>query len=181
LPAGTRRLLYAVAALTLLQVALGGWVSTNYAVLACSDFPSCQGSWWPEMDFRHGFTLLRDLGATRSGDFLPFAALTAIHYTHRLMAYAVFAALLWLAWRLHREQVAARRAVVALLGLALWQLASGLGNVVLGWPLVAALAHTAGAAVLVTLLVVLAVRGALAKLPERGDGRQPAGRSPAMR
>jgi cytochrome c oxidase assembly protein subunit 15 len=96
------------------------------------------------------------------------------------MAYAVFAALLWLAWRLHREQVAARRAVFALLGVALWQLASGLGNVVLGWPLVAALAHTAGAAVLATLLVVLVVRSALATVPERGDGRPSAGRNPAM-
>jgi cytochrome c oxidase assembly protein subunit 15 len=178
---GTRSLLYAVAALSLLQVALGGWVSTNYAVLACSDFPTCQGAWWPEMDFRHGFTLLRDLGATRSGDFLPFAALTAIHYTHRLMAYAVFAALLWLAWRLHRvEHAAARRSVTGLLGVALWQLASGLGNVVLGWPLVAALAHTAGAAVLVTLLVVLVVRSAPATFAALSSGGQPAGRGHQM-
>ena len=171
---GTRRLLLAVAALTLLQVSLGGWVSTNYAVLACSDFPTCQGAWWPEMDFRHGFTLLRDLGETRGGDFLPFAALTAIHYTHRLMAYAVLAALLWLAWRLHRSaQAAPRSAAFALVGIALWQLASGLGNVVLGWPLAAALAHTAGAAVLVALLAVLMVRTAPAALPEHDDSRQP--------
>jgi len=178
---GTRRLLLAVATLTLMQVALGGWVSTNYAVLACSDFPTCQGSWWPEMDFRHGFTLLRDLGETHAGDFLPFAALTAIHYTHRLMALAVFAALLWLAWRLHRNaQPASRRAAAALLGVALWQLASGLGNVVLGWPLAAALAHTAGAAVLVALVAVLVVRTAPAELPEPGDSRQPARPARAM-
>ena len=50
--------------LALLQIALGGWVSTNYAVLACQAFPTCQGSWWPAMDFHHGFTLWRDLGAT---------------------------------------------------------------------------------------------------------------------
>jgi len=178
---GTRRLLLAVAALTLLQVSLGGWVSTNYAVLACSDFPTCQGAWWPEMDFRHGFTLRRELGETRGGDFLPFAALTAIHYTHRLMAYAVFVALLWLAWRLHRSaQAAPRRAAFALIGVALWQLASGLGNVVLGWPLAAALAHTAGAAVLVALLAVLLVRTAPASLPETGDSRQPARPARAM-
>jgi cytochrome c oxidase assembly protein subunit 15 len=158
----TRRLLHVVAALAVLQVALGGWVSTNYAVLACSDFPTCQGAWWPEMDFRHGFTLLRDLGATRHGDFLPFAALTAIHYTHRLAAYAVFAAMLVLAWWLRRSADAqARRAAVALLAIALWQLLSGLGNVVLGWPLLAALAHTAGAAVLITLLAVFVVRASL--------------------
>src|SRR5690606_29841373 len=81
---GVRRGVQAVAALAVLQVALGGWVSTNYAVLACQEFPTCQGSWWPAMDFRHGFTLLRDLGETKQGDYLPFAALTAIHYTHRL-------------------------------------------------------------------------------------------------
>ncbi len=178
---GTRRLLLSAAALALLQVALGGWVSTNYAVLACSDFPTCQGSWWPEMDFRHGFTLLRDLGETRGGDFLPFAALTAIHYTHRLMALAVFAALLWLAARLLRSgQAASRRAALALLGVALWQLASGLGNVLLDWPLAAALAHTAGAAVLVALLAVLVVRTAPAALPEQGDSRQPVRPARAM-
>ena len=179
---GTRRLLQGVAALVLLQVALGGWVSTNYAVLACSDFPTCQGTWWPEMDFRHGFTLLRDLGETHAGDFLPFTALTAIHYTHRLMAYAVLAALLWLAWRLHRGELpASRRVAVAMLGIALWQLASGLGNVVLGWPLAAALAHTAGAAVLVALLAVLLARTAPAALPEPGASRQPVRPARAMR
>jgi cytochrome c oxidase assembly protein subunit 15 len=162
-------------------VALGGWVSTNYAVLACSDFPTCQGVWWPEMDFRHGFTVLRELGETRGGDYLPFAALTAIHYAHRLVAYAVFAALLLLAWLLRRSAEAApRRAAFALLAIALWQLASGLGNVVLGWPLLAALAHTAGAAVLVTLLAVLVVRAALVS-PARSTERRPAATSRAMR
>jgi heme a synthase len=161
LAAGTRRLLHLMAGLVLLQVALGGWVSTNYAVLACQEFPTCQGSWWPAMDFRHGFTVLRELGETKQGDYLPFAALTAIHYTHRLMAYAVLAGMLLLAWRLHREVDAApRRAAKALLALAAWQLLSGLSNVVLGWPLVAALAHTAGAAVLGTLLAVWLLRAA---------------------
>ena len=97
------------------------------------------------------------------------------------MAYAVFVALLWLAWRLHRSaQAAPRRAAFALIGVALWQLASGLGNVVLGWPLVDALAHTAGAAVLVALLAVLLVRTAPASLPEHGDSRQPARPARAM-
>ncbi len=168
LSVGARRGLQAVAALALLQVALGGWVSTNYAVLACQEFPTCQGSWWPAMDFRHGFTLLRDLGETKHGDFLPFAALTAIHYTHRLAAYVVLAAMLALAWALHRSADAgARRLAFALLGLALWQLASGLSNVVLGWPLLAALAHTAGAAVLITLLAVALARTSLAGGRER--------------
>ncbi len=161
---GLRRALAGVAALVLLQVALGGWVSTNYAVLACQEFPTCQGSWWPAMDFKHGFALWRELGETKQGDYLPFAALTAIHYTHRLMAYAVFAALLGLAWALHRSGAAeARRVAVALLAMAAWQLLSGLSNVVLGWPLLAALAHTAGAAALVAALAVWLTRAALAR------------------
>ena len=82
------------------QVALGGWVSTNYAVLACSEFPTCQGSWWPAMDFRQGFELWRHLGLTAGGEHITFAALTAIHYVHRLSAFVVFAALGGLAWQL---------------------------------------------------------------------------------
>jgi len=156
LPAGLRRGLVAVAALVVLQIALGGWVSTNYAVLACQDFPTCQGSWWPAMDFGHAFTLRRELGETGAGDYLPFAALTAIHYLHRLAAYVVLAALLLLAWRLHAA--GARRAGLALAGVAAWQLATGLGNVLLGWPLLAAVAHTGGAAAAVLLLTTLLVR-----------------------
>ena len=160
LSAGTRRGLYALAGLMLVQVALGGWVSTNYAVLACQEFPTCQGSWWPTMDFRHGFTVLRELGETQHGDYLPFAALTAIHYTHRLMAYAVLLLMLLMARALYHEAGAARSGAKLLLALAGWQLLSGLSNVVLGWPLLAALAHTAGAAVLVTLLAVWVLRAA---------------------
>ena len=159
---GLRRGVYAVAALLAVQLALGGWVSTNYAVLACSDFPTCQGAWWPAMDFEHGFTVLRELGAGKDGGWLPFAALTAIHVTHRLFAAFVFAGMLLLAWGLWRLRrhgdVAAGRFALALAGLALWQFASGLSNVVLGWPLLAALAHTAGAALLVVTLTLLVVR-----------------------
>lgn len=167
---GTRRAAWGVFALVWLQVALGGWVSTNYAVLACTDFPTCQGSWWPPMDFEHGFTLLRELGAGKDGGYLPFAALTAIHYTHRLVAYVVLVSLAWLAWRLWREAsspAAARRFAWTLGGVAAWQLASGLSNVVLGWPLVAAVAHTGGAAALVGVLTALLTRAHLATVPIR--------------
>ena len=156
---GLRRGLVAVAAMSLLQVALGGWVSTNYAVLACSDFPTCQGAWWPAMEFARGFALARELGQNAAGDYLPFEALTAIHYTHRLAAYLVLGAIGVLAWRLHaRGEPTLRRWALALAAVAAWQLASGLGNVVLGWPLVAAVAHTGGAAVLIVLLTVLLAR-----------------------
>ncbi|MDB5999405.1 MAG: cytochrome oxidase subunit, partial [Rhizobacter sp.] len=100
----------AVFVLSVAQIVLGGWVSTNYAVLACTDFPTCQGSFWPAMDFEHGFTVLRELGQGRDGGWLPFAALTAIHYVHRLGAYVVLAALVLLAWRLHRAASADQRA-----------------------------------------------------------------------
>ncbi|WP_397408155.1 heme A synthase [Polaromonas sp.] len=151
LPAATWLLLAVTFALLWVQIALGGWVSTNYAVLACTDFPACQGSFWPPMDIREGFTLWRALGAGLDGDNISFQALTAIHYVHRLMAYVVFAALLWLAGRL-RQVPAMRSYAFWIGGLALWQFATGLSNVVLGWPLVAAVSHTGGAAALVVVL-----------------------------
>jgi cytochrome c oxidase assembly protein subunit 15 len=138
-------------ALVWLQVALGGWVSTNYAVLACTEFPTCQGSWWPGMNFREGFELWRELGRTGAGEYLTFAALTAIHYAHRLLAYGVFAVLGGLAWQL-RQSAPLRRQGAWIAGLALLQLATGWSNVVLDWPIVAAVSHTGGAAALVVVL-----------------------------
>jgi cytochrome c oxidase assembly protein subunit 15 len=158
LPPALRSGLAAVAGLALVQIALGGWVSTNYAVLACRDFPTCQGSWWPDMNFTAAFVLQRPLGGSGDGGFLPFPALTAIHVVHRLGACVVVPALVFLSWRLARSGAAARPWACALAGLALWQLASGLGNVLLGWPLLVAVAHTAGSAGLVVVLSVLLVR-----------------------
>jgi len=166
LSGGLWRASIAVALLALAQITLGGWVSTNYAVLACRDFPTCQGAWWPAMDFDHGFTVLRELGAGRDGGYLPFAALTAIHVTHRFGAALLSVAAAAFAWRLYRAGAAdpaVRRyawAIVAVLG---WQIASGLGNVVLGWPLLAAVAHTGGAAALVIVLTRLITRAAQAR------------------
>ncbi len=146
-----RNWLLGATALVWLQAALGGWVSTNYAVLACSDFPACQGSWWPPMDFRQGFEIWRELGMTGGGEHIGFPALTAIHYVHRLAAYVVLAVLGVLAWQLARVD-ALRRQARLVGGLALWQLASGASNVLLDWPLLVAVAHTGGAAGLVLVL-----------------------------
>ena len=174
LPRGLVAGVWLVALLALVQIALGGWVSTNYAVLACRDFPACQGQWWPTMDFVHAFTLRRELGVTATGAYLPFAALTAIHVVHRLMAFVVFMAMGWLAWRLHVSGDAMlRRFGQGLLLIALWQLATGLSNAVLDWPLLAAVAHTGGAAVLVTLLAALLARVHL----RAGSAVQPAPRA----
>ena len=151
LQSSTRLLVLVTFALLWLQIALGGWVSTNYAVLACTDFPACQNSFWPAMNFAEGFTFWRELGAGLNGDNISFQALTAIHYVHRLSAYVVFAAMLGLAARLYRVR-ALRSHAKWLAGLAVLQIATGLGNVLLGWPLVAAVLHTGGAAALVLVL-----------------------------
>lgn len=157
---GARHLLAGAAALLVLQVALGGWVSTNYAVLACRGFPSCNGQWWPDgMDFGHGFTLLRHLGRSGEGGFLPAQALVAIHWTHRLLAVAAAAALLALATAVWRAGHGRPAGVLA--GLVGLQVATGAANVVLHWPLAAALLHTAGAAGLVGCVVALAARATL--------------------
>lgn len=148
---GLRWALGGTAVLLALQVVLGGWVSTNYAVLACTTFPTCQGSWWPAMDFAQGFQVWRKLGMLQDGSHIGFAGLTAIHYVHRLMAYGVFLALGLVAWRLHRRGVLPAQ-TRWLAGLALLQFATGLSNVVLDWPLVAAVLHTGGAAALVVVV-----------------------------
>jgi cytochrome c oxidase assembly protein subunit 15 len=155
---GRLRALVPIAFLLLLaQVALGGWVSTNYAVLACDEFPTCHGgAFWPMLDFDSGFRLWRELGSDGAGGWIGFAALAAIHVAHRLGALAVILVLAGLAgglWRAGQQGWA--RLIVALL---LWQFLSGLSNVVLDWPLVAALAHSGGAAALLAVLVTLFAR-----------------------
>ena len=134
------------------QVLLGGWVSTNYAVLACNTFPLCQNSWWPLMNFEQGFTLWRHLGLDASGQPLVFESLTAIHYVHRLAAYVVLVYLALLGVALRRVPDLRAAALVLWLCLLL-QLLTGVSNVVFDWPLLAAVLHTGGAAALVVVLV----------------------------
>ena len=173
---GLRALLWAAALMVGLQIALGGWVSTNYAVLVCNTFPMCQGSWWPPMDFAQGFELWRPLGRQGDGALLDFSALTAIHYTHRLFAYAVFVALVALIVGLWRQQrlPAQRRALAALTAL---QLLTGLSNVILDWPLAAAVVHTGGAAAMMTVLVWALCASRAEALAPAGHTR-PAGVTP---
>ena len=137
-----------------LQAASGAWVSSNYAVLACTGFPQCQGQWWPVMTFEHGFELWRPLGQRADGNTLTFQDLTAIHVGHRLLAGLTVLILGTLAWRL-RSFPALRQAVrwlAVLLGL---QVLTGISNVVLDWPLAAAVLHTGGAGALMMVLVWL--------------------------
>jgi heme a synthase len=152
-------------ALLALQIALGGWVSTNYAALACTDFPLCQGALLPPMDFGHGFALWRELGKTASGEYLPFPALTAIHWLHRSFAIVVIALIGWLALQALRIAPLQRTARWLLIVLAA-QFLTGVAAVFLAWPLLLAVAHNGGAALLVLLLVMLDYKiGFAAHLP----------------
>jgi cytochrome c oxidase assembly protein subunit 15 len=155
--AAARRLRpWAVAGLliVIVQIALGGWVSTNYAALACTDFPTCHGEWLPEMDFRHGFQFVRELGMTAAGAPLSYESLTAIHWTHRVGALVTLLSVGWLAVAAMRTaQLKGLGAV--LLALLLMQVALGIANVLLSLPLWLAVAHNGGAALLLAALVVL--------------------------
>ena len=155
-PAGdrVRRAARLTLALLFVQIALGGWTSTNYAALACPDFPLCHGAAIPSaMSFAEGFRIDRALGLTATGEFLPASALIAIHWMHRVGALVVMLAASFLAallWRRTRRGLAGCVAVA--LGL---QLAIGAGNVVMALPLPLAVLHNAGAALLVLVLVVV--------------------------
>ena len=158
-----------------LQLALGGWVSTNYAALACTDFPLCHGVWVPPMDFANGFTLWRKLGMTANGAYLPFDALTAIHVTHRSFAFVVALVLGSVAWR--ARQIDGMQRLAKALGAALClQLATGLATVYLEWPLALAVLHNAGAALLVTLVTMLNYKTRSAPaVPAQSATRTPVG------
>ncbi len=136
------------------QIFLGGWTSTNYAALACgTDFPRCAGSWWPAMNFHQGFVLWRDIGVNYEGGILDAAARAAIQVTHRIGALIVFTYGMLLAWRVSRAGLKSQAATLA--ALLCVQVLLGIGNVVLGLPLVVATAHNAGAALLLFTMVWL--------------------------
>ncbi|MGD9943918.1 MAG: heme A synthase [Burkholderiaceae bacterium] len=145
------------------QIILGGWTSTNYAALACTDLPTCQGRWWPEMDFANAFHVLRELGKTGDGEILSMQALTAIHFMHRVGAVVVALYLGWLGWRVSRAP-GLRPLGLTLLAALLVQLVLGVSNVIYSLPLPVAVAHNGGAALLLGLLVVLNFRAYRARL-----------------
>jgi len=152
----------AVWCLLLFQVALGGWVSTNYAVLACPDFPLCHGQVFPQQaDFASGFQLLRPLGVLKDGSHLPTEALIAIHWTHRAFALVIVAVLVWLALGVRRAAAVGsleRRLATGLIALTALQVATGISNVVFAWPIAVAVMHNGGAAAMALLLAVLHAR-----------------------
>ncbi|HEY6457871.1 MAG TPA: COX15/CtaA family protein [Steroidobacteraceae bacterium] len=139
------------------QIALGGWTSTNYAATACPDFPTCQAAWWPHMDFRDAFVLWHSPTMNYEGGVLGLAARVAIHFTHRFGALVTTVALSLAAIWILRERtlVRSRPAAIAVLVALGLQLAIGITMVVKGFPLWLATAHNGGAALL--LLATLAL------------------------
>ena len=137
----------AIAAVAI-QIVLGGWVSANYAALACPDFPRCPGP----MDYANAFHVVRELGRTADGELLSLDALRAIHWAHRLFANVALLVVLFAAFRTWRLE---RRLALLAGVLVLVQFSLGIANVALSLPLPLAAAHNAGAAALLLSLVVL--------------------------
>jgi len=141
----------------IVQIALGGWTSSNYAAVACPDFPTCQHSWWPRMDYRDAFVLWHGLKLDYEGGVLANPARVAIHFTHRLGALVAGSMLIGLG-ALVAASARSRRLTFAggLLVLAvLLQISLGVATVHWGVPLGLATLHNAGAAFLVISMVWL--------------------------
>lgn len=154
---GLRRLAVVGLAVLALQIMLGGWVSTNYSALACPDFPTCQKSFWPEMDFKDAFVLWRGLGIDYEGGVLDHPARVAIHFVHRLGAVVTALVLGFLAWRAIRtgQSRAVRTAGAVLAALLVVQWTLGPVMVLKALPLELATAHNGVAALLVLAMVAL--------------------------
>ena len=141
------------------QIALGGWVSSNYAALACTDFPTCQKQWWPDMNFKEAFVLWRGLGVDYEFGVLEHPARVAIHITHRIGAVVTACVILLYVLQLWRQAIGngTLRAIsgLILIGLVV-QVMLGIFNVVLHLPLANAVLHNAVALVLLFSLVTSA-------------------------
>lgn len=156
---GGLRLLAGIAfALLAVQVFLGAWTSTNYAALACPDFPTCQTYWWPPTDYPKAFTLWHGLSVNFDQGILDSVARATIHWTHRLGAVViacVMAALVVLLWQRGRTDERWRRLALLLLAAVCLQIGLGVSVVVLHLPLAVAVAHNGGAALLILVLVLI--------------------------
>lgn len=146
----------------IMQIALGGWTSSNYAALVCPDLPTCQASWWPAMNFHDAFVLWREkegraTGVNYEGGVLDIQARTAIHLTHRIGAVITFLYLFSLGFIIYRKSQGSAMPVAGLLLAVIVTLQFGLGlaNVFFNLPLFVAVAHNATAAVLLLSLVLL--------------------------
>ena len=149
---------WVITAIVLTQIALGGWTSANYAAMACSDYPLCQGQLMPaDMDWSHAFVFNRELGQTSDGQMLSLQTLTAIHWTHRCFALIVLAACVAFAMRL-KQHDDTRQFGQLLLAAVVLQVLLGISNVWLQWPLGLAVLHNTGAAILLAVTVYTTVQ-----------------------
>ncbi|WP_245573284.1 COX15/CtaA family protein [Marinimicrobium agarilyticum] len=156
---GMRPLIWLALVTVVGQIALGGWTSSNYAALACTDFPTCHGQWWPAMDFARAFNFAQSVGPNYLGGLLEGDARTAIHMTHRIGAIVVTLVLALLLTRLWRVGVRPARRLCGVVGLLLvLQITLGVTNVLASLPLAVAVAHNAVGALLLLAIVTLAHR-----------------------
>ncbi len=144
-------------AVLIVQIFLGGWTSANYSALACPDFPTCQGSWWPQADFIEGFRIWREIGVDYEGGVLDLDARVAIHWSHRIWALVTFIWLSILSVRLLRTPVLQRAGAVMLV-LLFTQISLGISNILFFLPLAVAVLHNAVAAILLAMLIWLLFR-----------------------
>lgn len=140
----------------IIQIYLGGWTSTNYAALICPDFPMCQASWWPAMDFKEGFRFWREVGVDYEGGILNADARTAIHFTHRMGALITALVLGTLALKSFKHsRIEVRKAGILVLVALITQLSLGIANIFMNLPLAIAVAHNGVAALLLLSLLTL--------------------------
>lgn len=164
---GARLLAMLALVVVVAQIALGGWTSSNYAALACPDLPTCHGVWWPHADFSQGFNIFQQVGPNYLGGLLDNHARTAIHLVHRIGAIVVAVIVSILAWRLWSAKSRQSRAMAAILMMVLLlQIGLGLSNVYWVLPLPVAVAHNAGGAVLLLVLVTVNHRLRTARIPQ---------------
>ncbi|MDC0127199.1 COX15/CtaA family protein [Methylophilaceae bacterium] len=140
--------------LLFIQILLGGWTSTNYAALACTDFPTCHGSLMPDMDFKNGFSPFRELGMTSSGEGLSIEALQAIQWVHRVGALILTIYFIFMAFLL-RNYPSTRFYRNLLLLVLLFQVIIGIANLIMYLPLLLATLHNLGAALLVIITTII--------------------------
>ena len=154
-----RSLILTAFVVLIVQLALGGWTSSNYSALACPDFPTCQGKMWPDMNFSDAFVLGREIGVDYEGGVLDLRSRVAIHMTHRIGAVVAFIVLGLLALKLMAGPTARREGMI-LAALLLAQVTLGIQNVVLQLPLVNAVAHNGMGALLLAAMLWLMYRSA---------------------
>ena len=162
----TRKIAVLALVLVVFQIALGGWTSSNYAALACPDFPTCQLTWLPDMNFAEGFNIFQQVGPNYLGGIMESDARIAIHFSHRVGALFVTVsvlALMFLLWRLPYKE---SKKMVLLLGFGLAvQISLGISNIIFVLPLSVAVAHNAIGALL--LLIILTINYQLHRVSQR--------------